>query len=98
MLDARDPALRTALGNKEKKQSVRSYTDATAEAPAANRFVAIGPHAGLDACTALRVRRTQSAWEISFDESGSRIGSVSCGIEIPGDGAPILFQGWPVDE
>ncbi|NIL99672.1 MAG: hypothetical protein GTN89_01630 [Acidobacteria bacterium] len=99
VLDARDPALGLSLGGKEKKQSrVESRLDAPAAATAANRFVAIGPRPGLDACTALRVRRTESAWEISFEESGSRVGSVSCGIEIPGDGAPIHFQGWPLDE
>jgi len=59
--------------------------------------VAIGRRPGLNACAALTVHRTDKAWEISYKDSGSSVGSVSCGIAIPDDGVEIRFQGWRVD-
>ncbi len=98
VLDAGDPALQAARGNKKKESRTELHAQARESETPAHRFVAIGPRPGLDACSALRVRRTDTTWEIRFEETGSRVGSVSCGIEIPGDGAAIRFQGWPVDE
>ncbi len=97
LLDARDSRLQIVSGRKKENKAVADSA-APAAAAAANRFVAIGRRPGLDACAALTVRRTDKAWEITYEDSGSSVGSVSCGIEIPDDGAGIRFQGWPVGE
>jgi hypothetical protein len=83
-------------GKKESK--TRAYSSGPATTAAENRFVAIGPRPGLDTCAELTLRRTEQAWEITYPDSGSSVGSVSCGIEIPDDGAVIHFQGWAVGE
>ena len=97
LLDARDARLQVVAGRKKENKAV---ADSTAPVPsaAANRFLAIGRRPGLDACATLMVRRTDKAWEITYDDSGSSVGAVSCGIEIPDDGVEIRFQGWPVGE
>lgn len=97
LFDARDARLQPSA---ERKKETRVTANFASPAPsvAANRFVAIGRHPGLDACAALAVRRTDKAWEINYENSGSSVGSVSCGIEIPDDGLEIRFQGWPVGE
>ena len=97
LLDARDARLQVAAGRKKENKFVADST-APVPAAAANRFVAIGRRPGLDACAALTVRRTDKTWEITYEDSGSSVGSVSCGIEIPDDGVRIRFQGWPLDE
>ena len=97
LLDSRDPALQIATGSK-KESRARSDLELKSTAVAASRFVAIGRRPGLDACAALTVRRTTEAWEISYEDSGSSVGAVSCGIELPADGVKIRFQGWPVGE
>ena len=73
---------------------------ASADAPAApqTRFVVIGPRPGLDRCESLAVRRTEHAWEITFTDSGSGVGAVSCGLPLPDDGRPVRFQGGSDDE
>jgi hypothetical protein len=68
------------------------------QAPNHGRYVAIGKRPGLDACSALNVRQTEKAWEIDYENSGSRVGAVSCAIILPSDGLEIRFQGWSVDE
>jgi len=88
LLNAQDVQQRLGAGRKKENKS----------AAPVNRFVAIGRRPGLDACSALNVRRTDKAWEISYEDSGSRLGSVSCGIDLPDDGAEIRFQGWRVGE
>ncbi len=88
LLNAQDVQQRLGAGRKKENKS----------AAPVNRFVAIGRRPGLDACSALNVRRTDEAWEISYEDSGSRLGSVSCGIDLPDDGAEIRFQGWRVGE
>lgn len=88
LLSARNVQQRLGASGKKENES----------AAPVNRFVAIGRRPGLDACSALNVRRTDEAWEISYEESGSRLGSVSCGIDLPDDGAEIRFQGWRVGE
>ncbi len=88
LLSARNVQQRLGASGKKENES----------AAPVNRFVAIGRRPGLDACSALNVRRTDEAWEISYEESGSRLGSVSCGIDLPDDGVEIRFQGWRVGE
>lgn len=97
LLDARDAQLRIA-GNRKKESKAVPDSAAFAPSVAPNRFVAIGRRPGLDTCAALKVRRTDKAWEITYEDSGSSVGAVSCGIELPPDGVGIRFQGWPLDE
>jgi len=97
VLDTRDARLQPSSGRKGETK-VATGSASPAPSVAASRFVAIGRHPGLDACAALTVRRTDRAWEITYENSGSSVGSVSCGIEIPADGIEIRFQGWPVGE
>ena len=88
LLDMRD-AERDLVSSLKKKD---------ARAPIEDRLVAIGRRPGLEACAALTVRRTEKAWEIDYEDSGSSIGTVSCGVNLPSDGVEIRFQGWSVDE
>jgi len=97
VLDARDVQQRLGAGRKKESKSAADPL-ASAESPPVTRFVAIGRRPGLHTCAALTVRRTDAAWEISYEGSGSSVGSVSCGIDIPDDGAEIRFQGWRVNE
>lgn len=73
--------------------------DAAKKAKAAfgTRIVAIGAHPGLDTCADLAVRRTETAWEITYRNSGSSVGAVVCGLTLPADGLEIRFEGWRVE-
>jgi hypothetical protein len=99
VLDPMQTQDRLAAPRKKSEYSALKNLKAGLSKPApASRFVAIGRRPGLDACSALELRRTTRAWEIDYEDSGSRTGRVACGIEVPDDGLEILFQGWLIDE